>query len=434
MAERDGGDAWHRVRGEPGRAAADAARGAIVAVSSVNGTLAAPGVPAYAAAKSGLEGLVRQLALEYGPRGIRVNAVAPGMIGPTGVPDAAAGYPLGRIGTPRRGRAGRALPGRCHVCHRRGAAGRRRAVDRLPGRVPAARPAGAMAELELAGFGEAMVLFEAESLATARSVDVHVAGAELNLCAAAARLGIATALCTRVGADPLGARVLASLDDLGVSTALAITDPDHPTGLFLKDVRPDGERRVHYYRRGSAASTMDIADADRLLAARPALVAISGITAALGPGPRAAVLSLAPRVRIAFDPNLRPALGPLDEQVDIARLVLPHVDILLLGLDEAELIFGSTDVFSFFPGEVILKAGPEGVYHRDGHLPSYATEVVDPVGAGDAFAGGYLAARLRGATPAAAAHVGSVLAAGVVAAHGDTTGLPDPESARALLA
>jgi NAD(P)-dependent dehydrogenase (short-subunit alcohol dehydrogenase family) len=74
--------------------------GAIVAVSSVNGTLAAPGVPAYAAAKSGLEGLVRQLALEYGPRGIRVNAVAPGMIGPTGIPDAAAGYPLGRIGTP----------------------------------------------------------------------------------------------------------------------------------------------------------------------------------------------------------------------------------------------------------------------------------------------------------------------------------------------
>jgi meso-butanediol dehydrogenase/(S,S)-butanediol dehydrogenase/diacetyl reductase len=73
---------------------------AIVAVSSVNGTLAAPGVPAYAAAKSGLEGLVRQVALEYGPRGIRVNAVAPGMIGPTGIPDAAAGYPLGRIGTP----------------------------------------------------------------------------------------------------------------------------------------------------------------------------------------------------------------------------------------------------------------------------------------------------------------------------------------------
>jgi 3-oxoacyl-[acyl-carrier protein] reductase len=74
--------------------------GAIVAVSSVNATLAAPGVPAYAAAKAGLEGLVRQLALEYGPRGIRVNAVAPGLIGPVEIPGAAAGYPLGRIGNP----------------------------------------------------------------------------------------------------------------------------------------------------------------------------------------------------------------------------------------------------------------------------------------------------------------------------------------------
>ena len=74
--------------------------GAVVAVSSVNATLAAPGLAAYAAAKAGLEGLVRQLAVEYGPRGIRVNAVAPGLIGGYGIPDAAAGYPLGRTGTP----------------------------------------------------------------------------------------------------------------------------------------------------------------------------------------------------------------------------------------------------------------------------------------------------------------------------------------------
>ena len=76
------------------------AGGAIVAVSSINATLAAPGLPAYAAAKAGLEGLVRQLALEYGPRGVRVNAVAPGLIGPTSMPGAELGYPLGRAGTP----------------------------------------------------------------------------------------------------------------------------------------------------------------------------------------------------------------------------------------------------------------------------------------------------------------------------------------------
>lgn len=76
------------------------AGGAVVAVSSVNGFLAAPGLPGYAAAKAGVDGLVRQLALEYGPRGIRVNAVAPGMIGAADVPGVADAYPLRRTGTP----------------------------------------------------------------------------------------------------------------------------------------------------------------------------------------------------------------------------------------------------------------------------------------------------------------------------------------------
>lgn len=74
--------------------------GAIVAVGSVNAFLAAPGLPAYAAAKAGVDGLVRQLALEYGPRGVRVNAVAPGLIGGDDVPGSAEGYPLRRTGRP----------------------------------------------------------------------------------------------------------------------------------------------------------------------------------------------------------------------------------------------------------------------------------------------------------------------------------------------
>lgn len=75
---------------------------AIVAVSSVNGRVAAPWLPSYAAAKAGLEGLVRQLALDYGPQGVRVNAVVPGMITTDAQdrPELAAGYPLCRTGRP----------------------------------------------------------------------------------------------------------------------------------------------------------------------------------------------------------------------------------------------------------------------------------------------------------------------------------------------
>lgn len=90
---------------------ARAGRGAIVNVSSVNSFIHAPGLPAYSAAKGGLDALTRQLALEYGPRGIRVNAVNPGLIAvesvravleadPEGARLATECYPLDRVGEP----------------------------------------------------------------------------------------------------------------------------------------------------------------------------------------------------------------------------------------------------------------------------------------------------------------------------------------------
>jgi 2-dehydro-3-deoxygluconokinase len=284
-----------------------------------------------------------------------------------------------------------------------------------------------MADLELAGFGEAMVLFESTALDRTDSVSVSVAGAELNLCAAAAHCGISTAFATRVGDDPLGTRVLNEIANLGVSSSLVVRSPSAQTGLFLKEIQPDGQRRVFYYRAGSAASTMDTSDADRLLRQRPQIVAVSGITAALGPEPRAAVEHLARHATLAFDPNFRPALG-LEAQIAFARGILPHVDHLILGTDEASLLFGSASPFDAFAGDVILKAGKDGCYYRDSdgginHQPSLVDSVVDPVGAGDAFAGGYLAARLRHAAPSRAAHIASELAAAVVGSRGDTAGL-----------
>jgi NAD(P)-dependent dehydrogenase (short-subunit alcohol dehydrogenase family) len=86
-------------------------QGVIVNVSSVNSHLHAPGLPAYSAAKGGVDALTRQLALEYGPQGIRVNAVNPGLIAVESVaswleanPDEAIAsrdcYPLDRVGEP----------------------------------------------------------------------------------------------------------------------------------------------------------------------------------------------------------------------------------------------------------------------------------------------------------------------------------------------
>ncbi|MET7423373.1 sugar kinase [Dactylosporangium sp. NPDC005555] len=300
----------------------------------------------------------------------------------------------------------------------------------------------------IVGLGEAMVLFQPADLLPLEecgTASVHVAGAELNLLAAAARAGARAAFCSRVGDDPFGRRVVAAAAGLGVGTGLVTVDGGRPTGVFMKDVRPDGARRVHYYRAGSAASALDEADAGRALAAGPGLVAVSGLTAALGDGPRRAVLRLAREahargVPVAVDPNLRPGL---DAAVEVARALLPMTTYLLLGMDEAVPLFGTDDPAAVFAlakaagvREVVLKAGADGCWHEGDtptHLPSVAVRVVDPVGAGDAFAGAYLAARLAGTGPRGAAWLGTRFAARVVATAGDTEGLPSPAEVTALL-
>lgn len=73
--------------------------GSIVAITSVNSWVAHPGNAAYAVAKGAVTTMVTQAALEYAPLGIRVNAVAPGLIDGTGLEDPAAGYPMGRVVT-----------------------------------------------------------------------------------------------------------------------------------------------------------------------------------------------------------------------------------------------------------------------------------------------------------------------------------------------
>ncbi|WP_433217679.1 sugar kinase [Dactylosporangium sp. CS-047395] len=297
------------------------------------------------------------------------------------------------------------------------------------------------------GLGEAMVLFQpadGRALAECATASVHVAGAELNLLAAVRRAGVRAGFCSRVGADPFGERVVAAAERLGVETGLVGVDPGRPTGVFAKDVRGDGARRVYYYRSGSAASALDEQDAERALAAGPTVVAVSGLTAALGPGPRRAVRRVAgaPGVHLALDPNLRPGLPPMTE---LLLELLPVTAWLLLGVEEARPLFGTSEPDEVFRraaaagvGEVVLKGGADGCWFGEAgspvHMPSAAVRIVDPVGAGDAFAGAYLGARLRGIGPRGAAWLGSRFAAGVIGAPGDTDGLPGADEAAALVA
>ena len=305
---------------------------------------------------------------------------------------------------------------------------------------------------DVVGFGEALVLLQppaGASLATTDVVDVHVAGAELNVCAAVAALGGSSVLCTRLGDDPLGQQVLSGAAQLGVRLA-ADRDPNRPTGVYFKDVRDDGGRHVYYYRSTSAAAAMTPADAERGLTLRPRAAVVSGLTAGLGPGPAAMIRQVGMTARdyglaLVVDVNLRKQLGRLDEVHNVLADLLPHTDLLIAGTDESERLLGTSDPEKLAQAalnagcrEVVVKAGADGCWwiDQDGtprHEPSSADAIVDPVGAGDAFSGGYLSARLSGADASAAARLASVLAARVIAATGDTAGLPDPVEGRRLI-
>lgn len=306
---------------------------------------------------------------------------------------------------------------------------------------------------DVVGFGEALVLLQppaGRNLAGSGSFDVYAAGAELNLCAAVASLGGSATLVTRLGDDPLAAHITRTADRLGVELS-ARHDNARPTGVYFKDVRPDGARHVFYYRSTSAASVMGPADAGRGLALGARAVVVSGLTAALGDGPAEMIRHVGRDAAshssaLVVDVNLRPQLGRIDQVNDVLTELLPHTDLLIVGTDESAQLLGTDDppkvaAAALEAGctEVVVKAGADGCWWVDDggrprHLPTAAATVVDPVGAGDAFAGGYLTGRLAGAGPHAAARLASHLAARVIARTGDTAGLPATAEGRRLLA
>lgn len=308
---------------------------------------------------------------------------------------------------------------------------------------PSAASAAGGARPDVVGVGEAMVLLVppvGQSTGSARGFEVRVAGAELNVCVAVAALGGVAGLCSRVGDDGLGQQVLRALDQHDVQSELTCTTAETTTGLLLREVRPDGRRRVRYDRRRSAASDMDASDARRAHASRPRALVVSGVSVALGEAParcvRTAVLDRPSGTLAVLDANLRPQLGPEGPVVAVLRDLLPSIDLLKLGTDEGPAMFGTDDPTEILTaarelgvGECVVTGGAAGVWVADDagavrHVPATATTVVDPVGAGDAFLGAYLLARLHQTPTVAAATLAEQVAALVVGVVGDLSASP----------
>ncbi|MDL4773246.1 MULTISPECIES: sugar kinase [Thermomonosporaceae] len=273
-----------------------------------------------------------------------------------------------------------------------------------------------------------------------------IGGAEANVARGLVAFGVPTAWVGRVGDDGFGRRIVRDLAAAGIDTRAVTVDPVRATGLYVKETGPDGSV-LHYYRDGSAgaALTAGLLDEPPLSAAR--LVHLSGITAALSDGALDLVAALLRRPRpgrlVSFDLNWRPALWR-DRDTSVLRPLLDAADIVLLGADEAAEALGTGD-----PAELrALLPGPETIVVKDDahrataltrsappvEEPALSVEVVERVGAGDAFAAGYLTGTLRGYDQRRRLRLGHLAAASTLVVHGDHGPPPPPALVDDLLA
>ncbi len=301
---------------------------------------------------------------------------------------------------------------------RRQKAGRPRAPGRGSG--AGEEQAGRPAVLTL---GETMALLdptEEGELELGMRLTLRIAGAESNFAVALARLGVSVRWVSRLGRDRFGDLIERTLASEGVDVSFVRRD-DAPTGLFLK-WRTKGRSYVAYYRAGSSASRLAPGDVPDQALEGARLVHLTGITMALSETACALVLEVARRAKergaiVLFDPNFRPALPDTPQAAARRqRPVLPYVDWYLCGGEEARLLWGEEPI----PVPSVVRLGERGALVQ-GELvpPPRLAEVVDEIGAGDAFAAGFAYGLLQGWPPRACAHAGNVLAAYALRGTGD---------------
>lgn len=259
--------------------------------------------------------------------------------------------------------------------------------------------------------GEAMLrlaTLPGERLADADRLDLHVAGAEANVAAALAQLGVGVRWVSALPANSLGARVERELRGCGVVVDAIEWMADARLGIFFSDTGAEPRpTQVTYDRARSAFTVLDSVPAWALEGAQ--VVHVSGITAAVAA--EAFMPALLDRVEAAgselsVDVNHRSLLWSPEEARRELEPLLARATTLICGAADAALVFGlegdPEDVVARLrerwaprARQVVLTLGAggsvgldsEGALHRQ---VAPATTVVDRFGVGDAFAAGLL--------------------------------------------
>lgn len=290
--------------------------------------------------------------------------------------------------------------------------------------------------------GETMALVVPPSpgrLRHAASLSLSIGGAESNVAIGLVRLGIPASWISVLGDDELGELVLHRLRAEGVDTSGVRRIADRATGLYIRE-EVAGRLRVYYYRSGSAAATLSPNAFDPSMLQGAAFLHLTGITGALSQEcaeflPWAATTARDAGVRVSYDVNYRSRLWEPSAAQAATEALLPLIDVLFVGHDEANALWGwETDtaleqLSKIGPSEVILKLGADGcaamINGEQLTSPGFPARQLDPIGAGDAFDAGYLAATLWGWAPEKRLRAANAMGAFCVQNLGDYEGLPN---------
>ncbi len=264
--------------------------------------------------------------------------------------------------------------------------------------------------------GETLAVFDATitgPMRYATSYERHSGGAETNVAVGLLRLGCSAGWISRLGDDEFGRFILNLMRGEGVDVSRVTLDKINPTGLFFRQQNTIGESTNFYYRKYSAASFLSEKDIDTEYIKQAKVFHATGITAAISESCRKALekamtIAKTHGVTVSFDPNLRLKLWTIAEARETLTRLMHLADIVMPGVEECQHLFQteSTDkiyeiLSSYGVHTAIIKLGAQGAVGYTGSerisSPGFKVEkVVDPFGAGDGFAAGFLAGWMQG--------------------------------------
>jgi 2-dehydro-3-deoxygluconokinase len=273
--------------------------------------------------------------------------------------------------------------------------------------------------MDVVALGDAMVSFSPPGslrLEQAHQLEVWPTGAEANAAVALARLGTAVGWFSKLPEHPLSRLIVSAVARHGVDTSRVIWTPEGRIGtLFYERAAPPRPARVWYDRQGSAFTTLAAAELDWTYLTSARIVLMAGTAPALSATLRDTTRRIAEEVRragklFALDVNYRAKLWAPEAAAEYLATLLPLVGLLFCGIQDAERVFkmtGTPEAVArglrerFGIPLVVITCGAAGALasagdtcYRAPRLPPVT--VLDPVGAGDAFAGGFLAGFLEG--------------------------------------